>query len=108
MPTTSVGQWVMLNCSVVTPGRTVTCTDLHTPQDQADRQTEGVASRDTCHHAPPTTTARTLAKREGYVPVKVPAAVLTGFVGRTHVGVVSVRVPAECAGLMATMTKVTA
>eukprot|EP01046_Picozoa_sp_COSAG06_P095786 COSAG06_NODE_41896_length_386_cov_3.637631_1_plen_67_part_01 len=63
----------MLNCSVVAPGRTVT---RHRPQDQADRQTEGVASRDTCHHAPPTTTARTLAKREGYVPVKVPAAVL--------------------------------
>ena len=45
-------------------------------QAQADRQTEGEASRDTCHHAPTTTTARILAKREGYVPVKVPAAVL--------------------------------
>jgi hypothetical protein len=32
----------------------------------------------------------------------------TGFVGRTHVGAVFVRVPVECAGLMATMTKVTA
>jgi hypothetical protein len=72
VPTTSVGQWVMLNCSVVTPGRTVTCTG----HKQADRQTEGVASRDTCHHAPTTTTARILAKREGYVPMKVPATVL--------------------------------
>ena len=75
----------MLNCSVVAPGRTVT---RHRPQDQADRQTEGVASRDTCHHAPPTTTARTLAKREGYVPVKMPAAVLlAGDDGRDQVEV---------------------
>ena len=71
MPTTSVGQWVMLNCSVVTPGRTVT-----QAQAPADRQTEGEASRDTCRHAPTTTTARILAEREGYVPVKVSAAVL--------------------------------
>eukprot|EP01046_Picozoa_sp_COSAG06_P037366 COSAG06_NODE_4211_length_4471_cov_176.286368_2_plen_117_part_00 len=92
MSTTSVGQWVMLNCSVVTPGRTVTCTDLHTPQDQADRQTEGVASRDTCHHAPTTTTARILAGREEYVPVKVPAAVmLAGDDDRDQVEVRGVR-----------------
>ena len=32
----------------------------------------------------------------------------TGFVDRTRVGAVSVRVPVGCAGLMATMTKVTA
>ena len=83
MPTTSVGQWVMLNCSVVTPGRTVT-----QAQAQADRQTEGEASRDTCHHATTTTTVRILAKREGYVPTKVPAAVLlAGDDGRDQVEV---------------------
>ena len=83
MPTTSVGQWVMLNCSVVTPGRTVT-----QAQAPADRQTEGEASRDTCHHAPTTTTARILAERVGYVPVKVSAAVLlAGDDGRDQVEV---------------------
>ena len=63
----------MLNCSVVTPGQGLSPAQA---QAQADRQTEGEASRDTCRHAPTTTTARILAKREGYVPVKVPAAVL--------------------------------
>ena len=88
MPTTSVGQWVMLNCSVVTPGRTVTCMWA---QAQADRQTEGEASRDTCHHAPTTTTAQILAEREGYVPMKVPAAVLlAGDDGRDQVEVCGV------------------